>query len=616
MDITKNIYPDALPLQYRLNAYLLERVLGRGGFGITYLARDTNLDKLVAIKEYLPVEVARREGVTTVRPRIESQLELYRWGLDRFIVEARTLARFDHPSIVRVHTLFEANGTAYMVMRFEEGENFATLLERRETIPETELRAILLPILDGLELVHDARFIHRDIKPDNIHIRVDGTPVLLDFGSARQSLGKPRTMTVLVAHGYAPFEQYDGNAGSQGPWTDIYGLGATCYRAIAGAAPLDAIARVRDRLGSAGDALVPATRIGKSRYSERLLAAIDSALEFAEKDRPQTIAAWRRQITGEVAKKYVPLARQEEPKTTENLPHGPPPQRLRAKLIWTVAGAAVAAGAAGVFIAISLSSERTAERTQIEELRRQIEEQRIARQAPQQETRKPDESPKSREKQARTLPPPVSKKPDPVSRENSPRKVPRPESIASVVKPSEPSKPPEPSERKENAASSPPAVAPKLPEPVAEVKPAEVRPSVPSLLESADRAEARGDYNGASQIYKSLADAGNAKAQVKLGDMSATGRGFAQSDATAVSWYRRAANQGDGAAQLKLGDMHANGRGVPQNNNQAYIWYTLALRSGMTAAEAPRKKVAAMLQPAEINQADRVVDSLQKVPGK
>src|SRR5258708_4344559 len=182
-----------------------------------------------------------------------------------------------------------------MVMRFEEGDNFATLLERRGTIPEEKLLAILLPILDGLELVHDARFIHRDIKPDNIHIRVDGTPVLLDFGSARQSLGKSRTMTVLVAHGYAPFEQYDGNAESQGPWTDIYGLGATCYRAIAGVAPLDAIARVRDRLGSAGDALVPAQVIGKGRSPATLPPPPHCPPEFPPTHKPPTNVAWRGQ---------------------------------------------------------------------------------------------------------------------------------------------------------------------------------------------------------------------------------------------------------------------------------------------------------------------------------
>jgi serine/threonine protein kinase len=594
--MTSEIYPDALPLQYRLNTYLLERVLGRGGFGITYLARDTSLDKHVAIKEYLPVEVAKREAVTTVRPRIDSQRDLYGWGLERFIVEARTLARFDHPSIVRVHTLFEANGTAYMVMRFEEGDNFATLLERRGTIPEEKLLAILLPILDGLELVHNARFIHRDIKPDNIQIRVDGTPVLLDFGSARQAIGKPRTMTVLVAHGYAPFEQYDGNAESQGPWTDIYGLGATCYRAIAGVAPIDAIARVRNRLGSASDALVPATTIGKGRYSERFLAGIDAALEFAEKDRPQTVAEWRKQIAGD----RVPTT-PGTPKAADTPPHVAPPQRLRAKIIWTVAGAAAVAMAVGVFVAIS----------QIEALKRRLDQQPPAP-PQQQEAQKPVESPLvSREHRS---PAPVPKT-QIARRVEDTHKVPKSEPTPPVINK------PQTQERKENPANSPPAVSPLVVEVAAaarpeEVKPPEVKPSVASLLEAAGRSETQGDYDGASRIYKSLADAGNARAQVKLGDMYATGHGFVPNEVTAASWYRKAASQGDGAAQLKLGDMHASGHGVPQNYNQAYIWYSLALRSGIGAAEAPRKKAAAMLQPAEIGQADRVVDGFQKSLGR
>ena len=135
--MSEQAFPDALQPQYRLHWYTLERVLGQGGFGITYLARDTNLDQLVAIKEYLPVEVATRRADATVRSRSEEQRERYRWGLDRFIQEARTLARFDHPNIVRVHSVFEHNSTAYMVMRFEEGENLAALLERRRTLPET-----------------------------------------------------------------------------------------------------------------------------------------------------------------------------------------------------------------------------------------------------------------------------------------------------------------------------------------------------------------------------------------------------------------------------------------------------------------------------------------------
>ena len=164
--MTEDDFPDALPAGHRLHWYVLEQVLGQGGFGITYLAHDTNLDRRVAIKEYLPAEVARRRSDASARPRTESHAERFAWGLERFLAEARTLARFDHPNIVRVLSVFEANNTAYMVMRFEAGENLGTLLDRVGTLPEHDLTSCLLPILDGLQLIHTSGFIHRDIKPE------------------------------------------------------------------------------------------------------------------------------------------------------------------------------------------------------------------------------------------------------------------------------------------------------------------------------------------------------------------------------------------------------------------------------------------------------------------
>ena len=181
-----------------------------------------------------------------------------------------------------------------MVMEYEQGESLQDILSRRKTLEEAELINILIPVLGGLQQVHEAGFIHRDIKPANIFIREDGSPVLLDFGSARLALGiATQTLTSLVSPGYAPYEQYYSKSDQQGPWTDIYGLGATLYRAIAGVVPMDAVDRSQVILKGGRDTFVSAVEVGKGRYSERFLLAIDHALQFKEKDRPQTISAWK-----------------------------------------------------------------------------------------------------------------------------------------------------------------------------------------------------------------------------------------------------------------------------------------------------------------------------------
>ncbi|TFH51232.1 MAG: serine/threonine protein kinase [Lysobacterales bacterium] len=238
----------ALPDGYQLHWYEIDSILGQGGFGITYLARDTNLDQLVAIKEFLPSDLAVRTQDSAVHPLSGSHTDTYGWGLNRFLDEARTLAKFRHPNIVCVMSVFEANNTAYMVMEYERGESFENLLKFKQVNGEAALKNILLALLDGLELVHASGFIHRDIKPSNVYLREDGVPLLLDFGSARLALGvETRTLTSLVSPGYAPFEQYNDTRENdkQGPWTDIYALGATMYRAITGHGPTDAEYGVR-----------------------------------------------------------------------------------------------------------------------------------------------------------------------------------------------------------------------------------------------------------------------------------------------------------------------------------------------------------------------------------
>ncbi|MFB3116179.1 MAG: serine/threonine protein kinase [Gammaproteobacteria bacterium] len=290
---------------YELHWYHIIKILGQGGFGITYLAHDTNLDQQVAIKEYLPTDLAVRENNVSVHPVSEGHRESYQWGLERFISEARTLAKFKHHNIVRVLSVFTENNTAYMVMEYEHGEPMDALLKNRKTIAEEKLKSILMPMLDGLEEVHKTGFIHRDIKPPNIYIRTDGSPVLLDFGSARQSLGiQTRTLTTMVSPGYAPFEQYTSKSDKQGPWTDIYGLGATLYRAVTGIGPADAMDRSEALLHTSKDVYVPASKIAQENYSGAFLTAIDHALMFKTDERPQSIDEWRKELdTGIVASK-------------------------------------------------------------------------------------------------------------------------------------------------------------------------------------------------------------------------------------------------------------------------------------------------------------------------
>ena len=290
---------------YELHWYHIIKILGQGGFGITYLAHDTNLDQQVAIKEYLPTDLAVRENNVSVQPVSEGHRESYQWGLERFISEARTLAKFKHHNIVRVLSVFTENNTAYMVMEYEHGEPMDALLKNRKTIAEEKLKSILMPMLDGLEEVHKTGFIHRDIKPPNIYIRTDGSPVLLDFGSARQSLGiQTRTLTTMVSPGYAPFEQYTSKSDKQGPWTDIYGLGATLYRAVTGIGPADAMDRSEALLHTSKDVYVPASKIAHENYSGVFLTAIDHALMFKTDERPQSIDEWRKELdSGIVARK-------------------------------------------------------------------------------------------------------------------------------------------------------------------------------------------------------------------------------------------------------------------------------------------------------------------------
>ena len=278
----------ALPKGTQLSDYRLEHVLGHGGFGITYLATDLSLNKKVAIKEYYPRDIAVRNRTRAVHPAGSAEdRDNFSWGLERFGEEARTLARFSHQNVVAVRRLFEANGTSYIVMDFCEGEPLSQIIRQHAPLPQDELESLFASLLDALEHVHSAGVMHRDIKPANIFIRADGSPILLDFGAARQALvNHSQSMTSLATAHYAAFEQYSTH-GDQGAWTDIYGLAATCYHAATGEKPFDAPDRILD------DKLEPLITKAAGQYTHEFLRAIDAGLAVRPKDRPQTIGEWR-----------------------------------------------------------------------------------------------------------------------------------------------------------------------------------------------------------------------------------------------------------------------------------------------------------------------------------
>ncbi|MEP6971074.1 MAG: serine/threonine-protein kinase, partial [Betaproteobacteria bacterium] len=279
----------ALPRGYRLQEYQIESTLGIGGFGLTYLATDANLNMQVAIKEYLPSDLALRSDDQSIRSKSEQTLERFNWGRARFLDESRTLASFRHPNIVRVMRFFEANQTAYMVMEFVAGQPLSEWIKTRRPLDAHTLVAVALALLGGVDTIHQSGYLHRDIKPSNIFIRQDDSPVLLDFGSARSVLVDTER-TAIISPGYAPLEQYHSH-GNQGPWSDLYAMGAVMYWIVTGQKPQEATARVP------ADNMPTAAQLGNPvYYSRQLLQLIDWTLAPAEKSRPQTVAALRQQL--------------------------------------------------------------------------------------------------------------------------------------------------------------------------------------------------------------------------------------------------------------------------------------------------------------------------------
>jgi serine/threonine protein kinase len=271
-----------------LDTYQIHQVLGVGGFGITYKALDITLDCLVAIKEYFPAHLAVRSRTSNhIQPKTPTDEGTYDFGLQRFMDEARLLAKFTDHNIVRVRRYIEGNGTAYIIMDYEEGLPLSRYLMRCNTLSEVEVKAVFQPILNGLRTVHAMRVLHRDIKPPNIYLRTGGSPVLLDFGAARHEINyQGRSVTNMGTHFYAPYEQFTSTE-EQGPWTDIYSLGATLYHCLTGRAPIPSLDRIAAAHANRQDPLSPAKQMCQGRYSQDLLECVDWMMQVRSEERPQ-----------------------------------------------------------------------------------------------------------------------------------------------------------------------------------------------------------------------------------------------------------------------------------------------------------------------------------------
>lgn len=453
-----------LPVGTRLGEFEITGLIGEGGFGIVYLAFDASLQRQVALKEYMPSALASRSTATaTVTAKSGKHAETFKLGLRSFVNEARLLARFDHPALVKVYRFWEANGTAYMVMPYYQGPTLkAHLADMPQPPDEALLRTWLHPLLDALEVMHQASCYHRDIAPDNILLTETG-PLLLDFGAARRVVGDmTHALTVVLKPGYAPIEQY-GEAPSmtQGAWTDLYALACVIYYAITGKAPVSSVERL------IADRLQPLSELAAGRYSERFLRAVDAALCIKPQDRPQSVAQFRAMLGLDAGAAPAPVAPKAatvpQPQLQPVPASSPGPQRKTGALPIAATLVLVALGGAGAWLYLA-DPQRPADTA--------------AAPSEAQPNPVPPSVPQPAPAPAATLPPPA---PAPVA-QPAPVPPPRPaDVITTAPSPAAPAP----------ALVVPPPAAPRPPAPVAPhaeaVRPPAPAPAAAPMVSSADQ---------------------------------------------------------------------------------------------------------------------------------
>ena len=567
--------------------YLIGKVLGKpGGFGITYLALDTKLETKVAIKEYLPRDLAGRDaGHATISAHSEEDGEFFRYGLTQFLQEVRTLAQFDHANIVRVRNFFEENGTGYLVMDYYDGITLADYLAQQPQgrLPEETAVGILMPILDGLREVHAKHFLHRDIKPQNIYLTTANRPILLDFGAARQAMGeRSRSLSVVLSEGYAPYEQYH-RRGEQGPWTDIYACAAVLYHAVAGEAPPPATERMhKDELDIAAlglsASLTEALRLGlatdhhnrpqgMTEFQALLLVGMGSTrVEDGEQKPKMTALSAPAEVleSGRIEPTFYQI-------TSPNLPEMAPPQRMpnlskgrRGLQAWWAPTLVVVIVIA--LVAIATKVEKSTLPTV--DTSKPIAGEKAARLA---EVKNADT-----DQQAATEVDRQQQLNNEVAAETAKQEAQRKTAIDET----------EPRAKAEQQSS-----AKLVKEPIAiwnraftffveggrETEGKRIIQEGIELLRRMDPVSVG--------LIRKMADRGGAAEQTILGFMYGQGAGITKNPIESVRWYRKAADQGYATAQVALSMNYGSGDGISKDEAEAFRWLRKAAENEHVSAQ-------------------------------